>query len=408
MESILSAKSKYVYNPISEEDQLAEKLKKKGKEIISLSAGDPAKYFETPKYFIDAYIRALKEGKTSYALGAGVKELRQAIANRYRRLYKLNADPEDVIVTQGVSEAIDFLNAIMINAPEKAILFRPYYPLYPLYLRENGGVPLFEEYYEHLGWNIDPEKLEKTIKKEARKRPKYMLITNPNNPTGTVFDRKVLEEIVDLANNYDILLVSDEIYDEIVFNNAKFTSIAKLAKGMPYIIMNGASKAFDATGFRLGYVIIPEHDSKSKAIRQAFVNYAQARLSANVPAQYAFAEALENEKEHEKNVKRMVKEIEKRANFATQLLNETPNMHAVEPNSAFYVFPKLNKDLLSIKDDKEFVIRLLNEEGIQVTRGSAFGSPDHIRVVALAPKDILSKAINKINEFCERHKRKEA
>ena len=117
VKSILSAKSKYVYNPISEEDQLAEKLKKKGKEIISLSAGDPAKYFETPKYFIDAYIRALKEGKTFYALGAGVKELRQAIANRYRRLYKLNADPEDVIVTQGVSEAIDFLNAIMINAP---------------------------------------------------------------------------------------------------------------------------------------------------------------------------------------------------------------------------------------------------------------------------------------------------
>jgi len=318
----------------------------------------------------------------------------------------LNADPDDVIVTQGVSEGIDFLNAIMINAPEKAILFRPYYPLYPLYLRENGGIPLFENYYEQLGWNIDTDKLERTIKKEAKKRPKYMLITNPNNPTGTVLDRKVLEEIAELANNYDILLVSDEIYDEIVFNNAKFTSVAQVAKGMPYMIMNGASKAFDATGFRLGYVIIPEHDRKSEAIKQAFVNYAQARLSANVPAEYAFAEAIENVKEHEKTVKSLVKEIGKRANLATQLINQTVYLHAVEPNSAFYVFPKLNKDVLDIKDDKEFVARLLNEEGIQVTRGSGFGSPDHIRIVALAPKDILSQAINRINEFCERHKKK--
>ncbi len=402
---ILSKKSANVFNPIDEEDTLAEKLEKEGKQILKLSAGDPPKYFKTPEYIIEAYIRALKERKTSYALGIGVKELREAVAERYKRMYNIDVNEDNVIITQGVSEGIDFVNAALLDPGNKGILFRPYYPLYMIYMRENGGIPLFENYYEHLSWNVDVEKLEKTIKKEARRRPKYLLVTNPNNPTGTVLDRKVLEELVKLANEYDILIISDEIYDEIVFNNAKFTSIAELAKGVPHIILNGASKSYDATGFRLGYMLIPEQDEKSMLIRDKLADYAEARLSANVPAQYAFADSLNNTKAHEKAMKEMVKEIEERVNLATKIVNESKFMHAVEPKGAFYLFPKVYLEKMKFKNDKDFVISLLKEEGIQITRGSGFGAEGHVRLVALAPKNILTQTINKIIKFCERHKK---
>ncbi len=400
---IISRKSRYVYNPLLEEDKLAAELEKQGKHVIKLNAGDPAAYFKTPSYIINAFVEALKEGRTAYANAAGVKELREAIAERYWRMYRSSISPESIVVTQGVSEAIDFINAIMLNPGDAAILFRPYYPLYPLYLLENGGKPIFENYYESLSWNIDTEKLEKTIKKNARKKPKYMLITNPNNPTGTVLDRKVLEEIVELANNYGIMLISDEIYDEIVFSNAKFTSISEIAKGMPYAILNGASKAYDATGFRLGYVLLPEHDAKSEQLLAKLVDYAQARLSASTPAQYAFAKALVNSKEHEKQVRSMVKEIEERVGLATKLINKSKHMHVVEPQAAFYLFPKVNLKQLGFKNDKEFTESLLKEEQVQLSRGSGFGAEGYVRIVGLAQKDILSLAINKIIEFCERH-----
>ncbi|MGC9037755.1 MAG: pyridoxal phosphate-dependent aminotransferase [Candidatus Micrarchaeia archaeon] len=402
---ITSRKSRYVYNPLLEEDKLAAELEKQGKHVIKLNAGDPTAYFKTPGYIIRAFVEALKEGKTAYANAAGVKELREAIAERYWRMYRLSISPESIVVTQGVSEAIDFINAILLNPGDAAILFRPYYPLYPLYLLENGGKPIFENYYESLSWNIDTEKLEKTIKKNARKRPKYMLITNPNNPTGTVLDRKVLEEIVELANNYGIMLISDEIYDEIVFSNAKFTSVSEIAKGVPYAIFNGASKAYDATGFRLGYVLVPEHDEKSEQLLAKLVDYAQARLSASTPAQYAFAKALVNSKEHEKQVRSMVKEIEERVRLATKLVNKSAYMHTIEPQAAFYLFPKVNLKQLGFKNDKEFTESLLKEEYVQLSRGSGFGAEGYVRIVGLAQKDILSLAINKIIEFCERHAR---
>jgi len=399
----ISKRSRYVVNPLEEEDAIAEKLRKKGKEVIELNRGDPPVYFKTPEYIIEAYVSALKESKTHYVASAGVYELRNAVAKRYKRMYNIGVDEDSIIVTQGVSEAIQFINAAMINPGEKAILFKPYYPIYIPYLLNYGGIPLFEKYSERLKWNIDTDSLEKTIKKEASKRPKYMLITNPNNPTGTVLDRKVLKEIVELANEYDIFLISDEIYDEIVFNGAKFTSIGELAKGMPHMILNGASKDFDATGFRIGFAIIPENDKKSRQIKHAILQYAQARLSANAPAQYAVAEAMNNVKEHNASIRAMVKEIESRVNFATKLVNESSYLTAIEPNSAFYLFPRINKDILKIKDDREFVKRLLIEQQVQLARGSGFGEEGYVRIVALAEKEILSLAINKINEFCKQH-----
>lgn len=266
---ITSGRSRYANNPIEEEDKVADKLAERGRKIIKLNRGDPTAYFKTPKYIIDAYIAALKEGRTGYSDHTGVRRLREAVADRYRRLYDLRTDADHVLITQGLSEAIMLINAALINPGDKAVLFKPDYPLYAPYLKLYGGQEIAGCYEERYGWNIDTDHLKRMLKKELKgKKPKYMMITNPNNPTGTVLDRKVLEEVVDIANEHGILLVSDEIYDEIIYNGAKFTSMCKLAKGIPHIVLNGASKDYDATGFRIGFVLIPENDPVSNEIRE--------------------------------------------------------------------------------------------------------------------------------------------
>lgn len=405
----LSDRSRFAGNPIEEEDVVARALEKKGKKVIKLSRGDPPRFFPTPKYIIDAYVEALRLGKTAYSRADGENALKEAIIGRYRRKYKLGIRDEDVIVTAGISEALLFINSALINDGDFGLLLRPAYPTYMPLLKLYGGRPLMAQYDERDGWSVHLDVLRRLLKdaksRGLTKKIKYMMITNPNNPTGTVLGRRVLEEVVDIANEYDVLLISDEIYDEIVYNGAKFTSVCEVAKGMPYVILNGASKVFDATGFRVGFAIVPENDSRSESMKKALYNYAIMRLSVNTPAQYAVAAAINNVKEHNSAIRHMTKEIEKRANHATNLLKQSPYFEVVEPNGAFYVFPKIHMNELRLKDDKEFANLLLKEECIQVIRGSGFEEPSHFRIVALPPKEILDYAIDRIDAFCKRHSR---
>ena len=403
----LSDRSKYALNPIEEEDALAEKLAASGKKIIKLNRGDPPVYFPTPPYILNAYIEALKEGKTTYTNATGVGNLKDAIRTRYKRMYRMSLKDEDIIVTQGVSEALMFLNSSLINEGDSAILFKPYYPLYLPLLNLYGGKEILERYDEGDAWNVHIDGLAGTLKtlrtEKKLDRVKYILITNPNNPTGTVLKREVLEELVSLANEYGIFLVSDEIYDEIVYNGAKFTSVGEIAKGVPHMILNGASKDYDATGFRLGYALVPGEDEKSILLKSKFADFARVRLSANLPAQYAFTEGMVNTEGHANAISAMVREIESRVNYATALLKENPYLEVVRPNGAFYLFPKVDMKSLRFKTDKELVDKLLMEEGVQLTRGSGFGAQSHVRIVSLPPQNILEDAIGKLNAFCRKN-----
>jgi alanine-synthesizing transaminase len=403
---LLSANSRYVTSAIREDDELADQLRKSGKKVIKLSSGDPPIYYPTPQYIIDAYVEALREGKTSYSRSQGIPELVNAIIERYGRMFRLSLRMEDVLVTSGLSEALIFLNGAMMSANDTAVILRPYYAQYPVTIRMFGGIPLLGDYEEDNNWNVDPDSLLRLLRKGRKgssKKPKYMLITNPNNPTGTVLSRQVLEEIVEIANENRLLLISDEIYDEIVYNGATFTSVSQLARGMPHIIMNGASKAFDATGFRIGYMLIPENDKTSEELKIKLGDYCKSRLCASTPAQYAVAKAMANRAEHERTVREMVKAIEESVNLALKLLHENEHLSVVRPNGAFYIFPRIRIREMDFKNDKEFVQALLTERLIHTTRGSGFGSPNHFRIVALAPKDVMNYCIEQVNEFCREH-----
>ncbi|MCL5430458.1 MAG: aminotransferase class I/II-fold pyridoxal phosphate-dependent enzyme [Candidatus Marsarchaeota archaeon] len=406
----LSERSRFTRNDIEALDMVSEKLRKAGKRITSLNRGDPARYFPTPKYVIDAYINALREHKTFYSRAQGSIELQEAIVGRYGRMHNLKIRPEDVIATAGITEGLSFINSAIVNPGDNAIIFRPYFTLYTTYLRRNHGVPILERYDENDSWNVHVGNLRKTLTKlkisNKIKHLKYILVTNPNNPTGTVLRRDILKEIVELANEYGVFLISDEIYDEITFNGAKFTSVSELAKGVPYALLNGISKSYDATGFRIGYIVLPENDKKSTALRDKLGDYARARISLNTPAEYAASTAINDTKEHKKMAKHMVKEIENRVNFSTKLLSENPYLSIVKPNGAFYVFPKIDLPQLKFKDDVHFVTSLLEKEGVQVVWGSGFGEPSHFRIVSLAEKSVLEDAINRINDFCIRNAKK--
>ncbi len=407
--ALLSKRSAFIYNPILEEDDDAARLERRGIKVTKLNRGDPAYYFPTPKYMIDAYVDALRSGKTYYSDSIGVRELRDAVADRYGRMYRINASPDDVIATAGISEGLAFLNSALIDNGDRAVIFKPYYVQYVSNLMAYGGRPLFGIYDENEGWSIHLDHIRGELRKMKRAgrigRVKYMLITNPNNPTGTVLKRKVLEEVVDIANENGIVLVSDEIYDEIVYNGAKFTSVGQVAKGTPHIILHGASKVFDATGFRMGYMVFPEQDGKSKAIRDKIVDYARMRLSLNTPAEYALAEGISNRKEHDKAIRGMVSHIEKRVNRVTDILEHNDAVSVVRPNGAFYVLPRLKMSKLRIKDDGDLIKRVLQQEHIQITRGSGFGSPGHFRIVALAPEGELEEAVGRIEALLTRYMR---
>ncbi len=400
---ILSRRSRFADSIFSEEGRYADLLLKEGKKIISLDSGDPVKYFKTPSYVIKAYKRALSEGKTFYTKGDGLPELKDAVIKRYKKMYGLEPTAESIIITHGLSEGISMINSAFIDRGDTAILFRPYYMQYPIYVRMNDGKVVTEDYNEEDDWNIDVDKVGRNLKRLGRKKPKYMMVTNPNNPTGTVLKRKALKGIAELANDNDIFIISDEIYDEMIFGDVEYTSISEVAKGVPYMIMNGASKNFDATGLRIGFLITPENDKKSMEVKNKLVDYALTRLCVNTTAQYAIADAMNNQKEHERETRKIAREIERRVMFSFKLLSENNYIEVRRPHAAFYLFPKIKFGEMKIKSDADFVYRLMKEKGIWTREGAGFGSSDHFRIVSLAPKDILEDAILKINDFCRKN-----
>ncbi len=403
--SFVLDKISMVENPIAETSQIAEKLEKEGKPVLKFSIGDPAAYFKTPEYILSAYKLALENHKTAYSDWKGNETLRKAISSRYKDLYKVDYNPENIQITQGVSEALQFVNMSLIDKNTTAVIVAPFFTQYLPYILMEGGRPILTFHDFSNNWNIDTESLKEKIKNSGKNKPKYILVTNPNNPTGTIPSEKSLREVVEIAKDNDIFLISDEIYDEILYKGTNFTSVSSLARGVPHMILNGASKNLIATGFRVGFSITPEDDEKSVSLRNSISILSNSRLSANTPAQYAVAEGINNKAEHKKALRDFISNVEKRSELSYNLIKESEFLNVIKPNSAFYIFPQIDLNILKINTDKEFVELLLKEEHLQVIRGSGFGMPGFIRMVTLPNEENIIEAFSRIERFCVRHKK---
>ncbi len=372
----------------------AKKLEKTGKKIIYLNIGDPCKYdFDTPQHIKEAYCEAIKKGYNWYSDSKGLLELREAIVEKEKRLNNVNIDPEDVVITSGISEAISMLIATVIDKEDEVLVPGPTYPPYIAYTKFFGGKPVSYKCDEENGWQPDIE----DIRNKISNKTKMLVIINPNNPTGALYNEKTIKEILNVAAEHKLIVVSDEIYDQIVYEK-RHINTAKVAGDIPVVVFNGFSKVYLATGWRLGYMYFYDPEGKLEHLREGVEKQARIRLSANTPAQVAATTALKGPQDH---IREMVEKLRKRRDYTWKRLNEIDGISCTKPEAAFYAFPKINLGN-KWKDDKEFVLGLLKSKGVLVVFGSGFDpvyGKDHFRMVFLPPLEILEEAINKLEEY---------
>ncbi|MFW9782336.1 MAG: aminotransferase class I/II-fold pyridoxal phosphate-dependent enzyme [Candidatus Heimdallarchaeota archaeon] len=374
---------------------IANEVKKSGKEVISLNIGDPAIYdFETPKFISKALASASLNGKNYYADSMGVMELREELSKFMRRKYNLNISSSDIVITTGVTEAIYFLLAALVEKSDEFLIPGPTYPLYINNTRFYDGIPVEYELDEKDDWdpNIDD------LRKKITNKTKGILICSPNNPTGVLYSEKRVKEIIDLAGEFNLPILSDEIYDQITYER-DFVCPASLSKDVPIIGMNGFSKAHLMTGWRLGYLYYHDPAHKLSELKEGIAKMARARLSASTIAQYAAVEIFRTKSNH---TKEMVRKLKERRDYSYKRLKEIEGINCVNASGAFYLFPKIElQDFSKWKNDKDFAISFLKEKGVCTVFGSGFGEygKGHIRLTFLPNKEILEKTFNYLEEF---------
>jgi alanine-synthesizing transaminase len=378
----------------------AEKLLKEGRKIHYLNIGDPAAYdFTVPVHVKEALCKAVQEDDNHYSPSEGILELRQAIVQKEKRVNKVNISPEDVLVTEGISEGIQMALAAIVEKGDEILFPGPTYPPYISYTRFFDGTPVAYETVEKDGWQPNVDDLRKKISKKTR----ALVIINPNNPTGALYGRKMVKEMLDVAAEHDLLVLSDEIYDQITYSD-EFVSTASLAKDVPVVGFNGFSKAYQMTGLRLGYLYFKGKGNELDELRQGIEKECRIRLCANTPVQKAGAAALNGPQDHIKDV---VEKLRQRRDYAWKRLNDIEGISCTKPEGAFYIFPKIHEVGTRWKTDMQFVIKLLRETGVLIVNGSGFDpvyGAGHARAVFLPPICMLEEAFNELERFMKKKK----
>ncbi len=378
----------------------AEQLIKEGRKIYGLNIGDPAAFdFTVPPHVKEALCKTVQENNNYYSPSEGLPELRQAVANKEKRVNNVDISPEDVLITEGISEGIQMAMAALVERGDEILFPGPTYPPYISYTRFFEGTPVAYETVEAEGWQPNVDDLRKKITKKTR----ALVIINPNNPTGAVYGRKMVKEMLDVAAEHDLLVLSDEIYDMITYDD-NFVSTASLAKDVPVVGFNGFSKAYQMTGLRLGYLYFKGKNGELDELRQGIEKECRIRLCANTPVQKAGAAALNGPQDH---IKGVVEKLRERRDFAWKRLNEIEGISSTKPDGAFYIFPKIHDVGTRWKTDMQFVIDLLRETGVLLVNGSGFDpvyGAGHARIVFLPPIETLEYAFNEIERFMKKKK----
>ncbi|MCW4046472.1 MAG: aminotransferase class I/II-fold pyridoxal phosphate-dependent enzyme [Candidatus Bathyarchaeota archaeon] len=381
-----------------------EQLVKDGKKIYYLNIGDPAAFdFKTPQNVKDALCRAVEQDDNYYSPSEGRAELREAIAQKEKRVNNVDISAEDVIVTEGISEGIQMILAALVQKGDEILFPGPTYPPYISYTRFFDGNPVSYETIEEEAWQPNIDDLRSKISEKTR----AIVIINPNNPTGSVYDRKTIQQILDIAGEHDLLVLSDEIYDQLTYEK-EFVSTACLSKDVPVVGLNGFSKVYQMTGWRLGYLYFKGQGKQLDELKQAVEKECRIRICANTPVQIAATAALNGPQDF---VKDIIDKLKQRRDFAWKRLNEIEGISTTKPEGAFYIFPKIHEVGSRWKTDMDFVLELLQETGVLTVNGSGFDpvyGKGHARIVFLPPIEELDAAFNALEQFMKNKQKSEA
>jgi aspartate/methionine/tyrosine aminotransferase len=368
----------------------ARKVEQRGMKVDYLNIGDPVQFgFQPPDNVKEALINAVKNGNNFYSPSEGILELREEIAKK-ENVKGLSITSDDILVTNGVSEGLDMVMSSIVEDGDEVLLPGPYYPPYASYVRLHGGIPI--EFAVDLN-NSTPDIDD--IKSKITSKTIAICLISPNNPTGVVFNESSLKQLVELANEHNLYIICDEIYDQIVFDE-NFVGIGKVAGDSPVIILNGFSKVHLMSGWRIGYIAFNQ-SPQLESLRETLPKLARVRIATNLPIQYAALESLRGPQGY---ISEFVSECKKRRDLVIKRLNSMPGLSCSNPKGSFYAFPKIENN--KFKTDKEFVMQLLETQGVLTVHGSGFGEKygsGYFRLVYLPSIQVLDSAMNKIEKF---------
>ena len=370
---------------------VADEVAREGHKILYLNIGDPCKFdFPTPPHMIEAVEKAMRDGHNGYGESLGIKPAVDAIRHR-AEAHGFN-DIQSVFVGYGSGEVIDSCLTALVNAGENVLTPSPEYPLYGAVLAKLGAVPNAYDLDESNGWEPDVD----DIKGKVNDKTRALLLINPNNPTGAVYSKRTLKQLLEIAREHNLVIFADEIYDKLVYEpGAKHISIATLAQDIPIITFNGLSKAYLVPGWRIGWAVATGPREALHHYLEAVHRLLRARLSAPHPFQHAIKPALEGPQDH---IPVMLEKLCRRAQITQDWAKRIPRMSLVAPKGAFYAQPSLDIP----DDDLTFVTDLLKQKHVLLVHGSGFGQKagtKHVRIVFLPQENVLEAAYEKIGEF---------
>lgn len=370
----------------------AKALKAQGKDILSLTVGEPD--FATPENIQEVAVQAIRNGKASYYTpSAGIPELRQAIVGYIKEYYGITYEPSQTIVTDGAKFALYALFQTILDPEDEVIIPVPYWVSYGEQVKLAEGRPVFVKGEENNGFKITVSQLEasRTLKTKA------LIINSPSNPTGMIYDQKELQEIGEWAVKHDILIVADDIYGRLVYNGNEFTPIATISEAIrkQTIIINGVSKTYAMTGWRIGYAL-----GNQEIIDGMIAIASQSTSNSTAVSQYAAIEALTGEQDP---VEEMRVAFEERLNILYPLVSNLPGVTLNKPQGAFYLFPNVKETLAmcGYENVTKWVEDLLEETGVALVTGEGFGAPENVRLSYATDLGTLEEAVRRIAQFIE-------
>lgn len=376
----------------------AKELKGAGVDVVSFGAGEPD--FNTPKNIMDAAIKSMEEGKTKYTPTSGIIELREAICKKLKEDNNLSYNSNQIIVSTGAKQCLADVFMAILNPGDEVIVPIPYWVSYPELIKLADGVPVFVEGKEENDYKYTLESLNKVVNDNT----KAIIINSPNNPTGTVYSIEELKEIAEFAQKHDLIIISDEIYEKLIYDGKKHVSVASLSEDAynRTIVINGFSKSYAMTGWRLGYAA-----GNAEVIKLMTSVQSHVTSNTNSIAQYAGVEALNGPKDE---IEKMVKKFEERRNLMIDRIKSITGLSIIRPEGAFYVMINLENYLGKsinenvISNSVDFSRELLEHEKVAVIPGSAFGLDKYIRLSYATSEELILKGLDRIERFLNKLK----